>query len=183
MSKENGLDLKGLVEQANAEPLKVPVIALDPTVQAYMNSSISAAVKEIFASMGPVFEKISLTPEKLALAEKIRRAPTEEQEAAKARERRELKNMQADEAENRKNRERIQAACPHKYKTGLSSIGTIHNFPDRQARGMCMQCSIQIHPREWVILAPSAEHPRGVPMVRDAHPLYHLVLEAEAGKS
>ena len=85
------VDLSGLESAASAEQPKLspPPAALTPEVMAFMNASISATVKELFASMGPLLQSIALTPEKMAEAERLRRAPTEEQLQSKDREKRE----------------------------------------------------------------------------------------------
>jgi hypothetical protein len=127
-------------------PKKIPTppAALTPEVQAYMNSSLSMAVKEIFASMGPLLSSIALTPEKLAQAEALRRAPDP---AAVARELRERKMTQQEAEENRANLLRNQAACPHRYPTGQLSTNVVRNYPDRRERFICMLCQSFFQPR------------------------------------
>src|SRR6201998_3387041 len=162
--------------------MKLPDSMLTPESQAATTALVTGAVREALASImkdfvGPLLEKVSLTPEKWRDAEELRRAPSA---AQAARETRERKLMAEETAENRRNKEALQAGCPHRYPSGQLAISCVHNFPDRQARGTCMVCGIWIHPKEWRIDAPDAQHPRGTPRIVDAHPLYHLVQEVEA---
>ena len=161
---------------------EVPKEMLTPDSQAYTNKLISEAIKGVFAQLGPVFESIALTPEKIAQAEKIRRAPTDEQIAALAREQRERKLTQQEAEENRKNLLHNQANCPHKYPTGQWAVGVIRNYPDRQPRFICMLCSCLFHPAHWEIGPPDAENPRGKAYIAEAHPQYKLVREVLLSK-
>ena len=176
MSKENDLNLKDLVEKANSEPLKVPSALLTPEAQAFMTASMSAAVKEavkgIFEQMGPVFANMALTPEKMAQAEAIRRAPTEEQLAFKARMAREKAQWKLEIDENTANKQRMQDNCPHAYVTGGSAWNPIRNYPDRQERFICALCHAFAEPRRWVVDAPNEKNPRGYAHVVDATPNY-----------
>jgi hypothetical protein len=184
MSDEKNGDLSGL--SGLSEPAKkpeVPAAFQTPEGQSYVNASIGAAVREIFREVAPLLQSIALTPEKLAAAEELRRAPTDEQKAAKAREKREKEMTRIDAEENRKNTARLQARCPHAYPLGGSSINLVRNMPDNQPRGICALCQAWITPREWRIAAPDAENPRGRPYIADAHPLYHKVLEILAFQS
>lgn len=158
-----------------AEAIKnvVPPAMLSPESIAFMNSSIAAAVREAVSSLGPIMVQM----------EQARRAPTPEQQTAQAREERERANLAQDLNEQRLGKERLQERCPHKYPSGQYAISVIHNFPDRQARGTCHLCGCWFHPREWEILAPTRQNPRGVPRIRDAHPMYKVILEIEALKS
>lgn len=164
-----------------AKKIPTPPELLTPAAQGFVNGQTTATTQEIFAMFHAMLEKVSLSPEKfataLAEAERLRRAPDP---AVVAREQREKKMMMEDEAESRRNKERLQASCPHKYPSGGSAIQCVHNFPDRRPRGICMICQIFLEPKRWVILAPDRENPRGKPVIVDAHPLYHLVLEREA---
>lgn len=166
-----------------SEPkVEVPKESLTPDSQAYTNHLISEAVKSVFAQLGPVLERIAITPEKIAEAEKIRRAPTDAQIAALAREQRERKLTQQEAEENRKNLLRNQANCPHKYPTGQWSIGVIRNYPDRRERFVCMLCQCLFQPSRWEIGPPDAENPRGKAYIAEAHPQYNLVREVLASK-
>lgn len=184
MSKESGLDLKGLSEKARApepESVKIPVppSALTPEMQAFISMSISEAVKSVFVQMTPVLASIALTPEKMAEAERLRRAPDA---AVVAREMRERKLTQDEATENAQNLARRQNDCFHRYPSGLLSISLIRNYPDRQARGICMTCHKMFQPRRWEIGAPTELSPRGVPFVADADKQYSLVLEVLSAK-
>jgi hypothetical protein len=175
-------DLSGLKESADkARAQKVPALPvptefLSPEGAAFITSLVTAAVKEAVAN-------VALTPEKLQQMEELRRAPSAEQKAAEAREKRERANLAADLADQQKNKEALQATCGHKYPTGGWAISIVHNFPDRAPRGFCHLCSLWIAPRQWVILAPDAENPRGKPVIQPAHPLYGVVLEIERLRS
>lgn len=166
-------------ETASTKKIPVPPAMLTPEMQAYTSQMISEAVRGVFESMGPLLQSIALTPQKLKEAEDLRRAP----DAAKvARELRERKLMHEEEKENRANLARFQAACPHKYPSGGSAINLIHNYPDRQARGICVLCALFLQPRRWEILAPDADNPRGRAVIVDAHPQYDLVRQVQAVK-
>ena len=158
--------------QSAPEPSpKVPTSLLNPEAQAYTNAVVSEAIKGVFAQLGPLLQSIALTPEKMAEAEKLRRAPDP---AAVARELRERKMTQVEFEENERRKKENQAACPHKYPTGQLSINVVRNFPDRQPRFTCASCAIWITPREWRIGAPDAENPRGVPFIAPEHPQYKM---------
>ncbi len=81
----------------SSQKLKTPAELMTPEAQAYTNQLVTNAVKEIFAQMAPLLQSIALTPEKLAEAEKLRRAPTEDELAKKLREAREKKLMIAEQ--------------------------------------------------------------------------------------
>ena len=174
--KENKLDLAGLAEKGHSEPSKVPSALLTPEAQAFMNASMSAAVKEavkgIFEQMGPIFAGMALTPEKMAQAETIRRAPTEEQLAFKVRMAREKAQWKLEIDENTANKQRMQDNCPHAYPTSGSSWNVIRNYPDRQERFICALCHSLAEPRRWVVDAPNDKNPRGYAHIVDATPNY-----------
>ena len=183
--QESEVDLSGLASPATAasEPAEskkapVPAALLTPEAQAFMNASISQAVKEVFAGLGPMLQSISLTPEKLAAAEALRRAPDPK---LVEREQRERKLMRAEQEENHTNLLRLQAACPHKYPRGLL-VSLVSNYPDRMPRGVCHLCQTFFEPKRWVIGAPTAEEPRGHAHIADAHPLYSIVREVAMTK-
>jgi hypothetical protein len=161
------------------EKLETPKELLTPAAQAYTNSLINEAIKGVFAQLGPLLESIALTPEKLAQAEALRRAPDP---AAVARELRERKLMQEEQEENRANLLRNQENCPHKYPTGQWAVSPVRNYPDRQERFICSLCQSFFEPKRWVILAPDAENPRGKPAIAPEHPQYRMVREVLAQK-
>lgn len=156
-------------------------IAPTPETQAIINSMVSAAVKEaisgVFENMKPMMESIALTPEKLAKAEELRRAPDP---AKVAREARERQLMKEDIDEARRNVARAQKNCTHKDLNRKYSISLIHNYPDRGTRGVCTHCHLMIEPCHWEIGAPDAKNPRGTPVLIAESPLYHIVRELEA---
>jgi len=171
-------------EPAAAKPskLKTPAELMTPEAQAYTNQLVTNAVKEIFAQMAPLLQSIALTPEKLAEAEKLRRAPTAEELAKKAREKREKKLMMEEAAENRANQERHQAACTHRDENERWAVQVVHNFPDRQPRFLCPKCQSFFEPRRWVVGAPDAENPRGRAYIADEHPQYQMLMQGLAAK-
>jgi len=173
-------------EAKEQQKIQTPPSILTPDAMAFIKAATSAAVKEavagIFAQMGPILQSIALTPEKLAEAEKLRRAPTEDEKAKKAREIRERKLTQQEAEENRQNLLKNQAACPHHYPTGQWSVNVVNNFPDRQPRFLCSLCQSFFEPRRWVILAPDADNPRGKAVIADAHKDYARVSEVLATK-
>ena len=58
---------------------------------------------------------------------------------------------------------------------GQTSVRLIRNYPDRQARGICVLCQALIYPKSWFVLAPDAEHPRGKPVLMGPHKDYAIV--------
>ncbi len=180
-------DLSGLTQPAPAvqpspasEPeaatknIPTPAVLLTPEAQAYTNTLISEAIRGVFAQLAPVLQSIALTPEKLAEAEAMRRAPDPK---LVARELREKQLMMAEQEENRKNLLRNQAACPHKYPTGQWAVNVVRNYPDRQERFICSLCQSFFEPKRWVIDAPDAENPRGKPRIAEMHSQYMQVRE------
>jgi hypothetical protein len=178
MSKPEEINLSGLNAPAPEKKIPVPSELLTPSAQSYINANTAAMVRELFTQLAPLLKDISLSPEKLKLMEDLRRAPSEDQEKAAARSKREKALMVAEQNENAKNLANRQAGCNHRYKTGALSLGIVRNYPDRQPRGVCMVCSLWLSPREWKIGPASEEWPRGKEYIADAHPQYSLVLEA-----
>jgi len=183
-------DLGNLAQPASAvrsatepevQPKKIPTpaVLLTPEAQAYANYLIDESVKGVFAQLGPVLQSIALTPEKLAEAEALRRAPDPK---LVARELRERKLMQQEQEENRQNLLRNQANCPHKYPTGQWAVNPVRNYPDRQERFICSLCQTFFQPKRWEIGPPDADNPRGRAYIAEAHPQYHLVREVLAQK-
>lgn len=162
---------------SNEQKIQTPNSVLTPEAQAFMNQSISAAVREVFLQMAPMMQSIALTPEKLAEAERIRREPDPN---VKAREIRERLLMKEDLDAAREQKERMQANCTHKDPNMRWAVSLIHNYPDRQTRGVCVHCHSLFEPTHWEIGAPDATHPRGNPVLVKAHAQYHIVREVEA---
>jgi len=144
-------------------------------VQLLVAAAVKEAVSGVFLQLGPLLESISMTPEKIREANKPYKDP-----AVIARELREMMIWKEDEAEQRRLTRARQDACLHQDANGRSSISLIHNFPDRQPRGVCMKCHDYIHPREWRIGAPDAKHPRGVPFLVEPHKNYAVVMALES---
>jgi hypothetical protein len=168
--------------EVQAVKTPTPTALITPEAQAFVSASISAAVKEavsgVFASLGPILEKLALTPEK------IRAANTPFVDPAKvARDKRETEKSKQDERELRAAEAARKAACPHLDQNSRPSVRLIHNFPDRQPRGICVVCQDLITPKMWVIDAPDAENPKGRAYLQEAHKDYRIValLEAQSG--
>ncbi len=177
MAKNEGVDLTALNAPASEKRPSTPPELLSAAAQAHMNTNTAEMVRELFAQLAPLLKDISLSPEKLALMEQLRRAPTEDQEKAAARNKRERKLMQDEQTENAKNLAISQSICLHRYKTGALAINLVHNTFDGRPRGVCVLCSVWIHGKEWRVSNPTPEHPRGELYVADAHPLVHLLRE------
>jgi hypothetical protein len=161
--------------------VKTPTALITPEAQAFVNASISAAIKEavagVFSSLGPILKDMQMTPDKIRAANTPYIDPAKE-----ARNKRETEKSKADEKELRAMDAARKAACPHMDQNQRSSIRLIHNYPDRQPRGICPICHDIIFPRHWEILAPDAENPKGKAVLVDAHPHYRTVelLEAQS---
>jgi len=143
---------------SNEQQQKVPVPEnlINPGSQGYINQMISAAVTEaitgVFAQLLPTLKDMALTPEKI---HQITHPEPSAKEVAKAmRELRETQKSKEDEAQLRREVKARQDGCPHTYANKTDSISTIHNYPDRQVRGICHLCHKLIEPRHWVIDAP-----------------------------
>lgn len=162
-----------VVKNGAVEKTKTPEELVDPRIQALVNERLSATVKEIFAGLGPILQSIALTPEKIAEAEKLRRAPDPELVARNERERR-LAHQQIEEA--RRHNEERQASCTHLDANGHTACSLIHNYPDRQPRIVCPICHSLMNPREWRIDAPDAENPHGKAVLVAEHPMYRQML-------
>lgn len=160
---------------------------LTPEQQVVANANTAAAVQQamaaIFANLGPVLERISLTPEKLRESMKPYVDP-----ASIARELRERQQMREQDALNRKMLVERQANCSHKDKNEKWAIQLTHNFPDHAARGTCPLCMIWIHPAEWRI-GTQETHPydpvantgrRDHAYIEPEHPLYKIVRQLES---
>lgn len=101
-------------------------------------------------------------------------------EEAMAREKREAAKTKRDMEQSRAIEAMAQSRCSHKYKkSGTWAITAVHNFPDRQTRGRCNLCRLNIEPDHWEI-AYNKDDPAGTPFKVPAHPLYHVVREIEA---
>jgi len=163
------------------QAVKAPSAVIGAEAQGFINASISAAVREavagVFASLGPILKDMTMTPEKIRAANTPYRDP-----AIEARNKRETEKSKADEKELRAMEAARKAACPHLDQNQRSSIRLVHNYPDRQPRGICPICHDLIHPREWRIDAPDAENPKGRAVLYPAHKDYRAVeiLEAQS---
>jgi hypothetical protein len=147
-----------------------------------MNVAIAAAVREavsgVFAQLGPVLKDMAITPEKLREANKPYQDP-----AKIARELREGLRTKAEEAEMRRLERERKDNCMHIDANGRSTIQLVHNYPDRQTRGICAHCQDYIHPKEWRIGPPTPEEPRGHAYMVEPHKNYSSVkiLESQRG--
>lgn len=144
-----------------SEPkIQTPAELINPASQAYVSQMITAAVREVFTQMAPVLESIALTPAKLREASKPYIDP-----AKVAREAREKAMMREDLELAARQKAEFQARCSHKDANGRWSVSTVHNYPDRQTRGVCVRCHRFFQPRHWEIGAPDAQNPRGKPVL------------------
>ena len=165
---------------ATEKPIPVPANVLNPETQAYINSSMAEALKDLMAQLAEAKAALannSFTPEALAnafaAAEKARREPDQ---AVKDREKREKAKTKKDLDDARKLLEQTQSACDHRYVNGSGSLAAIRNRPDRQILLLCLLCHAQINPREWVIDAPEPITGAERSHIRDAHPQYTTLL-------
>ena len=165
------------MSNSNEQKITQPDSLRTPAEQASINAMITAAVKEVFASMAPVLQSIALTPEKLAEAQRLGRQPDA---AVLAREARERQNMREDLANAERDKLAKQAACSHQDANSKWSINLIHNYPDRQTRGVCSHCLKIFQPKHWEIGAPDPQNPRGKPILVDADPQYAIIRQIEA---
>ena len=164
---------------ASSGSSQMPEALRTPEGQAVINATVAEAVKSIFASLAPMLASMALTPEKIAEAEKMRRAPDP---ATVARELRERKMMQADLAAAEAQKKEQQNSGPHAYPNGAAAWHVVRNFPDRQPRFSCPLCSIWVTPREWRIGAPTADEPRGHAFIAEEHPLFREASKVLASK-
>lgn len=167
----------------NEQP-KVPEALINPAAQSYMNSAISSAVSEavksIFENLAPMMKEMALTPEKIkALQTKL---PSEEEKKRKDRDERESAKSKADEAQLRLATAKFRANCSHRYPNSTEAINLIHNYPDRQTRGICVLCGDIISPREWIIEAPDKDG-RENAKIRDQHKDYLRVIAIENART
>lgn len=157
--------------------------ALPPEVVALVNTSIASAVAEaVKAAMASqavqtaeLLKAVALTPERLQELKK----PYEDPES-KARKIREQIKFHADEKQRDADDRARKALCRHRDKNEKIAVCLVHNFPDRQPRGICPICQDLIHPREWRIEAPTEAEPLGHAVIVPEHKDYLLVRQVEA---
>lgn len=153
--------------------------ALTPELLGMINAATSAAVKEAVSGFGQMMaatiKDLALTPDKIREAQKPYIDP-----AIARRELREKLRWTEDETAIRAQKRATQDNCPHLDDNGRSSIQLVHNFFDRQPRGLCVKCHDLIHPREWRIGAPTDEHPRGKAYMVEAHKHYSIVMQLQS---
>lgn len=142
---------------------------------AAVKEAVQASVAAVFASLGPMLEKLALTPEKIQEL----KAPFIDPAKA-AREKREAQMNREQIEEMRKQDEWRKAHCEHLDKNGNDSIGITHNYPDRQPRGVCVLCHDIIHPKEWRIGSPDPQTGKSRPYMVDAHKDYSRVLRIDS---
>lgn len=135
------------------------------------SDAVRETVSTLMAGLVPAFKDMALTPEKLRAATAPHIDP-----ALTARQKREMKIWKQDEEQNLKTERARKDNCVHMDERGQSSIRLIRNFPDRQARGICMLCHDLITPKEWRIGPPDEMNPRGVPYYAAPHKDYATVV-------
>ncbi|HTU33567.1 MAG TPA: hypothetical protein VMF66_07165 [Candidatus Acidoferrum sp.] len=127
-----------VTEHTHAELKKADATVSDSTIALIVEKAVSASMNSIV----PVLERlVAPTPLEAEQMETL----------AKQRERfaREKKIMMQQEGENRKNLAAKQANCSHLDANSKEAIALSRNFPDRQARGICMRCNLTITPKEY----------------------------------
>jgi hypothetical protein len=132
---------------------------LDPAVVGFMNSMIREAVTAALsaqasasaANNAALLEQIAKLKEPSA-KEKLE---LETIEKFRERERRERAQSQLQDVDARANLLTKQRSCSHRDGNEKSSISTVHNFPDRQVRGICVQCQRLIQPKRYEVTSPS----------------------------
>ena len=156
--------------------------ALQPETLALINTSVSNAVQEaiksMFSGLAPVLRDMALTPEKLEAL----KAPYVDPKKL-ARELRESAQSKEQEAETLKQLEWRRAHCPHLDQNQKVALCLVHNYPDRQPRGICPLCQDLIHPKEWVIGPPDPKTGKSVAFIRPAHKDYAKVIQLETMSS
>jgi hypothetical protein len=161
------------------QKVPTPVALLNPEAQGSINAMVSAAVREavasVFQGLTPVLKEMALTPEKIREANKPYEDPLKI-----ARELRETQNSKAQEEEIRRLTAERQRNCMHMDKNGKTALCLIHNFPDRQPRGICPLCHDIVHPKMWVIDAPDSKTGKSNARIVEAHRDYRQVLLLES---
>jgi hypothetical protein len=162
-----------------AEKLPNRSSAPTPAEIGAQNVAMAAAVREavagVFAQLAPFLKDMAITPEKLREGMRPYEDPAKVARALREGERTRQEQAQID-ASTKAAREN----CPHLDNNGRSSIQLVHNFPDRQTRGICAHCHDYIHPKEWRMGAPTATEPRGRAYLAEPHKNYITVKQLEA---
>jgi hypothetical protein len=167
--------------EKEGKKIGLPEALSTPSAQGYVNQLVSAAVSEavksIFSELGPILRDSALTPEKLDLLRTPKQTP--EQVAKELREKRESRKSREDEAELKRATLARQEACLHKYPNETDAINLVHNYVDRQARGICHICGKMIEPRRWVIDSPDPNTGTERCHIEEADKDYRRVLQKE----
>jgi hypothetical protein len=141
--------------------------AMTPELMASVNAAINDGVRNAFA------EAISQLAPLLRDINKPYVDP-----AKQNRELREKMKFKQEEIEGEKAKRLTRDNCSHRDKNNRPSIGVVRNYPDRQPRGVCVQCQDWFYPREWRFDTPTEAEPYGTPHIVPAHPKYEIVKEA-----
>jgi hypothetical protein len=128
----------------------------------------AAIVNAVLQSLGPILDRVALTPETINEIKKPYIDPLET-----ARKKRERQEMAAEIAKGLEDRKRAQDYCPHKHD-GKTAISLVNNHPDGRIRGMCNMCIKPIQPAHWEIAAD------GTPFVVPEDKEYREVLELDS---
>jgi hypothetical protein len=181
MSNEKTVEsVEGLVDHGkkhNRSSAPSPEMMAEITAQtsAAVQEAVQASVAAVFASLAPMLESLALTKEKIQEL----KAPFIDPKVA-AREKREAQM-------NREQIEEMNAAiawrqshCLHQDANGKDIIAINHNWTDRNPRGICMRCSLVIHPKEWRIGAPDPITGKSQAYIVEAHRDYPRVLAIDA---
>jgi hypothetical protein len=125
----------------------------------HIQEAVTAAVTAAIASLAPLLKAQAISPEQIAAIIEQSKIPYVDPNKMK-REQREGEMQRLHEADLRAAAERRKVNCTHMNKD-KNAISLVHNYPDRQVRGVCMLCNDLIHPREWRIAPPDPKTGRG----------------------
>lgn len=147
---------------------------------AMLNTILSQGIKEAMQAIAPVLRDVALTPDKIRLMEEERRKLTPEQQQAADRSKRERERDREQMMADAQRAQAIKDSCPHQDDKGMEALCLVHNYPDRQPRGICPKCHSIIEPKHWEIDAPDPQTGKTRPVLKDASPNYHRVLAIAA---
>jgi hypothetical protein len=164
-----------------AKPAKVavPQAAISPEVAGYINTALTAGIREAMQALLPALQEMGLTERKLKI---LSGRDPEKEQAFKDRLLRERADWQRAEGERMANIARLQASCTHRDDNERSVFCVIHNFPDRNVRFVCPRCALMVEPKRWVIDSPEPITGRERSHIEPEHPLYRELLKGAANQ-
>lgn len=143
----------------------------------YATKVATDVVTALFGQLMPFLKEMQLTPEKI---QALKTPPPDlDAEKRRLRNEREKKRMLKEISEAQRIQNLQQQSCLHRDQQQREAIKLMHNWPDRQVRGICTLCFKVIHPRHWEIIAPTPEGD-DVPKLMDADKDYNRVLALES---